>query len=154
MTRTVPRRWMIGGLAALTLTVAGCSAPPKLSVDGAWVRLSAVPGGPAAAYFTLHGGARDATLVNVTSDVSVRSEMHESATGARGMTGMRPLSSVAVPAEATVAFSPGGRHVMLFNINPGIKPGGHRVRLTLTFADGRRLQRNATVLGAGDEAPE
>nr|WP_170841829.1 copper chaperone PCu(A)C [Sphingomonas gellani] len=151
----MPAKGSIGGAAAaLALMLGACSAPPKLSVDNAWVRLSAVPNGPAAAYFTLHGGRTDATLISVSADVAVRSEMHESMTGARGMSGMHPLDRVVVPAEGDVAFAPGGRHVMLFNVNPGIRPGGHRVLLTLTFADGRRLQRNATVLGAGDEAAE
>ena len=47
-----------------------------------------------------------------------------------------------------VAFAPGGRHVMLFNMNPGIKPGA-RAMLTFAFADGTRILNNATVVAAG-----
>jgi copper(I)-binding protein len=133
----------------LLVLVAACSAPPKLGVGDAWVRLPAVPGRPAAAYFTLHGGPTDTTLIAVTTDVAIRSEMHESM--ARGMV---PLPSVPVPATQDVAFQPGGRHVMLFNVNPGIKPGGRWIRLTFTFADGRRIQQNAVAVGAGDPAPK
>lgn len=139
----------IGLAAMLSWALAACSAPPELSVDDAWVRLNAVPSRPAAAYFTLHGGAADATLINVTTDVAVRSEMHESMSG-----GMKPLASVAVPATGKVAFRPGGRHVMLFNVNPGIRPGERRMLLTFTFSDGTRIQRKAQVLGAGDPAPQ
>ncbi len=59
-------------------------------------------GRPGAAYFTLHGGRSDATLIDVSADVAVRAEIHESMSGAGGMAGMKPLASVAVPAGAKV----------------------------------------------------
>ena len=147
-------------LAAAAL-LTGCLAPAEISVDDAWVRLAAVKGNPAAAYFTVHGGPADATIIDVTSDVTLRSEMHESmgsgapSTGSgAGMASMKPLASVQVPANAEVVFKPGGRHVMLFGMNPGIVPGGRPVLLTLTFGDGHRLSRKAIVIGAGDPEPE
>ena len=141
-----------GALATLALLTA-CSAPEAVTVDHVWVRLSAVKANPAAAYFTLHGGPQPATLVNVTSDVAVKSEMHETMKADQNMTKMEPVETVQLPARATAAFEPGGRHVMLFNVNPGIKPGG-RMTLTFTFADGHRLLANADVIGAGDPAPQ
>lgn len=137
--------------AALAGGLAGCGQPAALSVDGAWVRLAAVPGRPAAAYFTLHGGATDATLVAVRAPMAKRSELHESM-GAGGMATMTPLGQLAVPARATVAFAPGGRHVMLFDIASGVKPGG-TMGLGFAFADGRTLEGTARVLAAGDPAP-
>ena len=74
----------LGVLAAL----AGCAQPPQLSVDSAWVRLAAVKDRPAAAYFIVHGGPTDATLINVTTDVAIRAEMHESMS-AGGMATMK-----------------------------------------------------------------
>ena len=137
-------------LAAL---LTGCLAPDEISVDEAWVRLAAVKGNPAAAYFTVHGGPVDATIIAVSSDVSIRSEMHESMTAA-SMASMRPLASVRVPALTDVPFAPGGRHVMLYGMNPGIVRGGRPVLLTVTFSDGHRISRKARVFGAGDPAPE
>lgn len=135
------------------LALSGCLKPSEISIDDAWVRLAAVKGNPAAAYFTVHGGATDATIIAAYSDVSIRSEMHDSM-GAGGMASMKPLASVRVPAGGEVRFEPGGKHVMLFDMNPGIKPGGRPVLLTLSFADGTRLSRKANVIGAGDPAPE
>lgn len=108
------------------------------------MRLNAVAGRPAAAYFTLHGGAADATLVRVGTPVALRAELHESMAG-----GMRPLASVALKAGATVAFAPGGRHVMLFDVDPRLTAGA-TAPLVLGFADGRRLETTATVVGAAD----
>jgi len=142
-------------VAALALTgmTAACGAPDHVTVSDAWVRLSAVKTNPAAAYFMLHGGPKDATLINVSTDTAVRAEMHETMNMGASMTKMQPVANVPLPARETVVFKPGGRHVMLFDINPGIKPG-MTMRLTLSFADGSRLTEPAKVIGAGDPAPE
>ncbi|MEG8056594.1 hypothetical protein QP150_07360 [Sphingomonas sp. 22L2VL55-3] len=49
---------IVFGLGVAAMALASCSPPKELSVDGAWVRLGAVTGRPAAAYFTVHGGLR------------------------------------------------------------------------------------------------
>ena len=116
-------------------------------MDGAWARLGAVTGRPAAAYFTVHGGPTPATLISVTTDVAIKSEMHETMDKG-GMSTMAPLAKVEIPANTDAAFAPGGRHVMLFDMNSGIKPAD-RVTLTSAFADGTRIINNATVVAAG-----
>jgi len=138
---------------AMAAGLAGCSGPDRVTVDDAWIRLPAAAGRPGAAYFTLHGGRSDATLIDVSADVAVRAEMHESMGGAGGMAGMKPLASVAVPAGAKVVFAPGGKHVMLFDINPRAKPG-KIFNLTLNFANGGRMYVPATVVGPADPAPD
>ncbi|MFW2852549.1 copper chaperone PCu(A)C [Sphingomonas sp. TX0543] len=138
-------------LAAAAL--GGCSQQKQLSVSNAWVRLPAVTGRPAAAYFTIHGGAADATLINISTDVAVRTEMHEMKAGANGAMTMDAIQQVRVPARQTVRFAPGGQHAMLFDVNPSVKPGG-QIAFTFTFADGLRIQQQADVVGAGDPPPK
>jgi periplasmic copper chaperone A len=140
--------WVMGLAAALS----ACAGPADMSVDEAWVRLPAVPGRPAAAYFTLHGGPAPATLVSVRADYAIRSEMHEMAGDARAMR-MRPVATVPVPAGGEVEFGPGGLHVMLYDLDPRAKPGTSTL-LTLTFADGFRLYRKAWIVAPGGDAPE
>ena len=152
----VPSTLTTSRMTAL-LAVAGaflgaCGGPKQLTVEHAWVRLAAVKGRPAAAYFTVHGGPRPATLIAVSSDVGVRSEMQRSM-NAGGMATMAPLDRVLIPATTDVTFAPGGRHVMLFDVNPGIKPG-RAMTLTFTFADGTRIPLNADVVGAGESPSE
>jgi len=134
------------GLAAAAMLAACGGEPEPLSIEGAWVRLPAVTGRPAAAYFTVRGGPAPATLISVASDTAIGTEMHESM--ARGM---RPIARVAVPAGGRVAFAPGGRHVMLTDLNRGIVPG-KTVLLTFTFADGTRLLRRAEAVAANAPA--
>lgn len=130
----------------------GCGAAPQPAVDGAWVRLPAVAGRPAAAYFTLKAGEQPMTLLSIRTPAALRTELHESMKGHAGMTTMTPLPQVDVPAGGTLAFAPGGRHAMLFDVNPALKPGG-TTTLTLAFADGRTIEAKATLRGAGDAAP-
>jgi periplasmic copper chaperone A len=135
----------------MAAALAGCAGPADMSVDEAWVRLAAVPGRPAAGYFTIHGGPAPATLIKVSADYAIRSEMHESMAHGGGMT-MRPIATVPVPAGEEVRFEPGGRHVMLYDMDPRAKPGTSTL-LTLTFADGHRIYRKAWIVAAGGSAP-
>jgi copper(I)-binding protein len=131
--------------------LSGCNAQDDIYVTDAWVRLPAVAGRPGAAYFTLHGYSKDSALVNVMSRVAIRSEMHE--TMAKGsMTSMAPIERVPLPADSTVTFAPGGRHVMLFHINPAIKPGSI-VPLRLTFTGFPRIDVDAVAVAAGAPSP-
>ncbi len=144
-------RLPIVGLMALAM-LGGCGAKPSAAVDGAWVRLPAVAGRPGAAYFTLKAGATPLTLLSLKTPAAVRTELHESMAGHSGMMTMTPLPQVDVPADGTVAFAPGGKHAMLFDIDPALKAGG-TTRVTLAFADGTTIEAPATIRGAGDAAP-
>jgi copper(I)-binding protein len=152
------------GIIALTMLAACQQQPAETRADGAWVRLPAVSGNPGAAYFTIRGGSEPATLVAVKAPFAVRAELHESMSkesgathdGHAGMKGgamsMQPVKDVTVPARGTVEFAPGGKHVMLYDIGPAVKPG-ERAPLTLSFADGKTIEVKAIVVGPGDPAP-
>jgi len=134
------------------LALAGCHrGAPKLSADHGWVRLAAVPGRPAAAYLTIHGGPEPARLVAVESPSVGSSELHRSMkTGS--MVGMQRLDGLDVPAGGVLSFAPGGNHVMLFGVSPQVKPG-QTMRLSIRFEKGQPLTIDASVVGAGDPAP-
>lgn len=147
-------RWIVSGPLALLL--AACGGPAEVTVDDAWVRLPAAPGRPGAGYLTIHGGATDRTVVRITADYALRSEMHETVSSGGsggGHMSMRPLARVPVPAGAEVAFTPGGRHLMLYGLDARAKPGTSTL-LTLTFENGERLYRKAYIIGPGAPAPE
>ncbi|KQN26705.1 hypothetical protein ASE86_11630 [Sphingomonas sp. Leaf33] len=134
--------------AVLGLALAACQ-PAAPNANYAWVRLPAVPGRPGAAYFTLAAGGQPITLTSVTTPAARRAELHESMAGAHGTMSMAPLKSVAVPSGGAVTFAPGGRHVMLFDMDPTLK-AGDATRLTLVLGDGTTLEAKADVRGAGD----
>ncbi len=137
------------------LALAGCHhGAPKLRADHGWVRLPAVPGRPAAAYLTIHGGPEPARLVAVESTAVGSSELHQSMkTGPSGsVVGMQRLDGLDVPAGGEVSFAPGGNHVMLFGVSPQVKPG-QTMRLSVRFEKGQPLTIDARVVSAGDPAP-
>ena len=140
---------------AALLALAGCHGrEAKLRADHAWVRLAAVPGRPAAAYLTIHGGPDPVRLIAVESAAVGSSELHQSMKSGPGgsMEGMQRLDGIDVPAGGTVAFAPGGNHVMLFGVSPQAKPG-HKMLMSVRFQKGLPLTVEAKVVGAGDPAP-
>ena len=110
------------------------AAPPALSLSGGWIRL--LPGAlPAAGYFTLkNSGTAKVALTGADTPACGMLMLHKSSdTG--GMSSMQDVEKVDVPGGATVAFTPGGYHLMCMNPTDAIKPGGS-VMVTLHFAGG------------------
>jgi copper(I)-binding protein len=138
-------------LLAALVTLGACQSH-DITIDHGYVRLPAVKGQPAAAYFTLHGSGKDSTLISISTEYAIRSEMHESMkTG--GMSSMKPIDHLTLPADGTIEFKPGGKHLMLYDVNPEIVPG-RTLALTFTFSDGTRLEYPALVIAAGATAPK
>lgn len=141
----------LAGLAALALAAChGHADSPKATQ--AWVRLPAVAGRPAAAYFTLHGGGAPERLVKVESALAGRAELHASMKGMAGMTTMTPVDGIDLPAGGTIAFAPAGYHVMLFGLDAAVKPGT-AVPIRFGFASGRTIEGEAKTVPAGGDAP-
>jgi periplasmic copper chaperone A len=146
--------------ALLALLLAGCSrggevAAPAAGQGGeAWARLAAVPGRPAAAYLAVSARpGRADSLVAVTSPEVATIELHEMAKDGSGVMRMNRLDALPLPASGEpVRLEPGGRHLMLFGVDPGVQPGGV-IDLHLQFASGRTEDRQARVIAAGDDAP-
>jgi copper(I)-binding protein len=143
--------WLALPLAILGL--GGCKQHASNPVVAqAWVRLPAIPGQPAAAYFTLIGGRSGDRLIQAESAMAQRIELHESMTGMSGMAGMKPLAGVDLPAGGTIAFAPGGKHAMVYGVDPVVKPGT-AIPLRFGFASGKTAEAEAKTVAAGDDAP-
>jgi copper(I)-binding protein len=138
------RSLRIAAPLAIIAALAGCDQSKPVYVDGAYIRLSPNPDNPSAGYFTIHGGSKPVTLRAVETDSAVRLEMHESMVMDGGMMDMKSLDTVDVPAGAKVEFKPGGRHVMLWQVNQQAIAAG-KVEFKLVFSNGDRLLVDAVV---------
>lgn len=121
-------------------------AAGSLSVSGAWIR--AMPAGiPSGGYFTLRNdGGKDMVLTGVSAPACGSLMLHKSEmTG--GMSAMRHVDEVDVPAGGSIAFAPGGYHLMCMNATSAIKPGA-TVPVTLMFKDGSKLTTPFSVRNA------
>jgi periplasmic copper chaperone A len=121
-----------------------------LVVEDAWVRPARNAGTGnvhSAAYFTLRNRSRqDVRLSSVEAEVAEAVEIHESIDDA-GVVRMRPVATVEVPARGSVAFQPGGLHVMLLRLRHDLVDGDS-LRLSLVFEDGARVEVPAVVRSA------
>jgi periplasmic copper chaperone A len=145
----------VGGAAGVTPPV----SPPgtvggdrgDLRVRGAYIPAETSPD-VAAAYFSVtNTSAEPDTLVSVASPVSATVTVHETVTdGAVGS--MREVASLVIPAHATVALSPGRRHIMLMDPSHPLRERD-RVPLTVTFARAGALTLDVPVVAATGPVP-
>ncbi len=134
----------LAGGTGVVPAMAQAGAP---KVSGAWVRLPAAAGRPAAGYFELAATPGDA-LVAASSPRAGRIELHSMAM-VDGVMRMRAESRFEVPASGRLSFAPGGNHLMLFDLAAGLKPGD-RVPVTLSFASGSEVTVNAEARAPGN----
>jgi periplasmic copper chaperone A len=133
--------------AALALAACGeTSGPACVTAPAASIRLPAVPGGPGAGYFSLR---TPDVLLSVSSPRIQRIEMHETRSSGQ-MTSMRPIARATADECDEISFGPGGRHLMLFGIDPAVRPGND-IPLVFHFEQGRQRTMAATVAAAGGE---
>lgn len=112
----------------LALIVAACSSSdaPLVAID---VVVNAPPPGMkmSAGYLTLHNNTSAAiTITRVSSPQFESVEMHETIIR-DGISRMVALGEVTIPAEDSVSFKPGARHLML------MRPTGELATVSLEF---------------------
>jgi copper(I)-binding protein len=122
-----------------------------VAVTGASARATA-PGQETAAVGMHIKASRDAKLVGASSPAAKHVEIHIMK-HANGMMEMRPVPSLALPANQDVVLG-SGSHLMLVGLKHQLKPGA-RVHLTLTieFANKRRehVKVVAPVVAVGQD---
>jgi periplasmic copper chaperone A len=144
-----------------TLALAGCESKPAptagepadasegISITDARLVLPAVRGNPGAVYFTVHNGsAKDETIAGAEVKGAKEAMIHQSMKVA-GMSEMHEMPGALVPAKGTLAFAPGGLHVMAIDLDDTLSKGG-TTDVTLTFGSGEKKVFPAEILAAGD----
>jgi copper(I)-binding protein len=124
-------------------------APEGISVTDARLVLPAVRGNPGAVYFTVHNdSASDETIAAAEVKGAGEAMIHQS-TNVAGMAEMHEMPGALVPAKGTLAFAPGGLHVMAVNLDDSLAKGG-TTDVTLSFDSGDNAVFPAEILAAGD----
>ena len=110
--------------AAILLGLTACERrAPEVQVRDAWAR-PAEAGDVTAAYMTLRNtGAVGDTLKAARTAVARAAEIHRSSAGSDGVMQMRPVDDVFIPPGSSVAFEPGGYHVMLIDLQRPLVEG-------------------------------
>ncbi|MDT0575539.1 copper chaperone PCu(A)C [Croceicoccus sp. F390] len=123
--------------------------PEGVLVTQAFVRMPAATGRPAVAYFSVaNQGDMPRNIVAVAVANAGRTELHQT-TQANGVSSMRPVTSVSVQPGQSLAFQPGGYHVMLFDLDPAMQ-ARTTADLTISFDNGDKASVAAPIIKPGD----
>lgn len=124
----------------LAFAATGAEAGGKLVVESAWI--PAAPPGMAmyAGYATLaNRGDAELTITAAESPQFDDVSIHETVV-VDGVSRMRGLETIAIPAGGEVKLVPGGRHLMLMEPVSTLAPGaGSEVTIEFVLADGSRV---------------
>ena len=164
MSKSYPKLYCI--ISALLLLTASVSLPVNaehhtnnkgsadvakgIEITNAWARATFALAKTGAGYFTLTNHRQeDVVLVSasVSETVATMVELHETVM-VDDLMRMRELEQgITVPAGATVAFTPGGKHMMFMGLKKGLSVG-EQFTVELAFADQTSLSVDFVVKDA------
>jgi copper(I)-binding protein len=150
----IPRTTRLATATATLLLALASTAAHAVDVHvmQAWSRASTPGATEAVGYLTLHNGSgKPQRLLGASSPRARAVEMHESRVNANGVSEMRPLADVTIPADAMVRFEPNGKHLMLVGLSAPLK-AGEKVPLTLRFEGEAPLETVLDVRPLGSVA--
>jgi copper(I)-binding protein len=117
-------------LLTVAMLLPACSKHDYIEIENQWVRATKDGQDVGVAYMTILSN-KDTSLVRIESDVADAVEIH-SMHMENGVMEMRMLDSLDLVAEKPTALSPGGFHLMLFDLKKSLI-AGDEAHFTLHF---------------------
>lgn len=156
MSGKITRRAVFAMLAGAGLIYAGSGnvfamdrGAAGIHVTDAWARPSIGNAPNGAAYFNMSNHSKkDDVLIAVKTSVSGKAELHTHIHEGNIMRMRRLENGAALPAGATLKFSPGGHHVMLLGLNRPLKDSDV-FSLILVFQESGEVPVEVTVRKPG-----
>ncbi len=150
--RLLASAFFIAGLLAAPVRAEEVKAG-DLVISQAWSR--ATPNGAkiGSGYLTIENkGATADRLVGVSADIAGKVEVHEMAMN-NGVMTMRPLDNgLTIDPGKTVKLSPGGNHLMMFDLKTPLNQGD-TLPVTLQFEKAGKVKVSLDVQGIGAQGP-
>lgn len=132
------KKWLV----ILNMACFAMTAHAEITISNAWVKPT-MPGQPVAgAYMTLLSD-QDVVIVEVSSPVAGKAEIHSMSMQGNIMR-MKRLERLQLKAGKPVELKPGGFHVMLMELNHQIKEG-ESVPISFVSQDGTSKKATVTV---------
>lgn len=124
---------------------------PGVSVTNARLILPAVSGNPGVLYFDITDEGDQPSVIRAADVAGAQStSIHDTITAEDGSTSMSESLPVNLPKGAAFKFEPGGKHVMVMDLDDTLQAGGS-TEVTITFLGGDKLSFPAEVRAAGEE---
>ena len=149
-------------LVLSTLSLAACeqsasdepeTAPAQkdtITVENARLVLPAVSGNPAGVFFDLANTGDVAVTLEGVSIEGAGSTMIHDVKMEDGIVSMFMIPSAEIAPGQTLAFAPGGKHVMAMKLDDTVA-AGNTVKVTLEFAGAEPVEFDAPVQAFGQE---
>ncbi len=145
---------------AASLSLGACTSEPEpvvepdgvpgLTVSNARMMLAPVAGNPAAVYFDVaYEGDRGLSISRAHVEGAESATLHAFGEW-EGKMQMAEAMPVAMSKGSTIAFEPGGLHVMAFDVSPDLQPGD-TAEVTITVSGGDKHSFSAEVKAAGED---
>jgi copper(I)-binding protein len=137
---------MLASLASATIAAPSDKAAPcRLEIKNAWVRAAPPMSMQLAGYASLENHCGQAIAVSSISSRDFGMAMAHETVVENGISKMRHMDALTVPAKGSIAFTPGGRHLMLMMPARELKVGD-KVSLTFALANGGEVVAEFPVL--------
>ena len=145
-------KYVVAG--ALALGVAAPALAGDIEVQDAYVRTSGAMAKSGAAFMQIvNSGAADDRLVDASSDVAMKVELHTHKAGADGVMQMLHVpEGFVIPAGGSHALARGGDHVMFMGLTRAVTEGD-MVSVTLTFEQAGEVTVEIPVDQNREDAP-
>jgi periplasmic copper chaperone A len=126
--------------------------PPDVRVMSAWARATAPGQKSTAAYMAIRNPTWDTDwLVGVSAAPPAAASVHET-TSANGVSGMRMIESLEIPAGGRVELRPMGPHIMVVGLTTPLREGT-TLPLTLRFKNAGERKVEVPVVSAVSDGP-
>ncbi|MCB2067169.1 MAG: copper chaperone PCu(A)C [Erythrobacter sp.] len=123
---------------------------PGIEVTGGWMAMGAIPGDPAAVYFSIANNDSTNHMIRAAAvDGAASAMIHQMGTWSL-QPSMDEVMQLDIPAGETLVFEPGTYHVMAMEPGEQLAPGG-QTHVTLTFVGGDTCTFPVEIHAAGDE---
>ena len=120
--------------ASVSVTNSGVSASPTtatqdvvkgVTITESWARKSMSPNNNSAAYMKISNPTdKDVIIIGASaSDVANNVELHQSFIDEKGVSRMRSVDTIVVPAKTDIELAPGAIHIMLFDLKKSLNTG-------------------------------
>lgn len=145
--------WINRSLAALVMLAISASAAADAgpTISQAWARATAPGVDVGAVYMTIDGSAKNDELVSASTARASMVHLH-TVEESGGVSKMRAVEGVPVPAGKRVMLAPKGTHVMLMGLAQPLI-AGESFALTLKFAKAGEKTVNVAVRAASADGP-
>jgi len=97
---------------------------PVFEISEAWARTPLSPNNNSAAYMVINNPTdQQITIIGASTMVANNVELHESFVDDKGVSRMKSIDNIVVPAQSKIELKPGAIHIMLFDLKKAISSG-------------------------------